>query len=409
MPLFEYQAINAQGKTISGHLQANNRNDLREKLRRDGMFLSDAKESQHKDEKSVPGNVKIKLGGGKPKTGDIALMTRQLSTLISSGIPLVESIQALSEQVENLNLKKALSDIKEKVNEGSSMADAMQSHVPNTFDKLYVNMIGAGEVSGAFDIVLNRLADYTENQDKLKGKVSSALAYPIAMVCIAFLAVIVIFTLIIPKLITLFNDLEQALPLPTQILIALSNIFTSYWYIALGVIIITIFIVRKYLSTYKGLYNYHRFLLNMPIFGRLFRMVSISRFASTLSTLLSSGVPILTAMDIVKNVINNLVLTEVIDKVRNNLREGDSISVPLKNSGEFPPMVTHMISVGEKTGELEDMLKKISETYEMQVDRAVSTITSLIEPLMMLVLMLGIGFIVLAVMLPMFNMNQALG
>ncbi|MCI5071578.1 type II secretion system inner membrane protein GspF [bacterium] len=409
MPLFEYQAINAQGKTINGYLQANNRNDLREKLRRDGMFLSDAKESKAKDEKSVPGNVKIKLGGGKPKTGDIALMTRQLSTLISSGIPLVESIQALSEQVENLNLKKALSDIKEKVNEGSSMADAMQPHVPNTFDKLYVNMIGAGEVSGAFDLVLNRLADYTENQDKLKGKVSSALAYPIAMVCIAFLAVIVIFTFIIPKLITLFNDLEQALPLPTQILIALSNIFTSYWYIALGVIVVTVFGIRKYLSTYKGRYNYHRFLLNMPLFGKLFRMVSISRFASTLSTLLSSGVPILTAMDIVKNVINNLVLTEVIDKVRNNLREGDSISVPLKNSGEFPPMVTHMISVGEKTGELEGMLAKISQTYEMQVDRAVSTITSLIEPLMMLVLMLGIGFIVLAVMLPMFNMNQAMG
>lgn len=407
MPLYEYKAINTAGKNLKGVVNAASPTDAKTKLRKDGLYLTEIKESQGGQEDSVPGNVKIGFGG-RVNSGDIAMMTRQLATLIGAGIPLVESLTALSEQVENLSLKKALSDIRDKVNEGASMADAMKAH-QNIFSSLFINMIRAGELSGAFEQVLDRLADYSENQDRLKGKVMSALAYPIVMMLIAFLALIAIFAFVIPKLVRLYEDMDQALPLPTQILIGISNAFTQYWYLLILMGAAIIFLIKKYLKTDSGKYNFHSSLLKMPIFGKMFRMVSIARFSSTLSTLLASGVPILTAMDIVKNVINNLVLTNVIEKVRVNLREGDSISEPLKRSGEFPPLVTHMISVGEKTGELERMLSKIAETYNNQVDQQVSTITSLIEPIMMVVLMVGIGFIVMSVMLPIFNMNQAIG
>ncbi len=405
MPVFEYKAINAQGKNLKGILNANNLSDARSKLKKDGLFPTEIKETLQ-DSAQIPGNIKIGFNK-KVSINDLAIMIRQLATLVGSGIPLVESLGALSEQVENLQLKKAISEVRDRVNEGSTMADALKAH-PKIFSSLFINMIRAGEASGAFEIVLNRLADYTETQNKLKGKVNSALAYPVVMLLIGLVALIVIFTFVIPKLVRLYDDLGQALPLPTRLLIGANKIFTSYWYILLIFVVIIFFSVRSYLRTEKGKYKFHTFMLNMPLFGPMFRMVSIARFASTLSTLLASGVPILLAMDIVKNVLNNLVLSQVIEKVTQNVREGDSISEPLKRSGEFPPLVTHMIAVGEKTGEIETMLSKIAESYNNQVEQKVNTITSLIEPIMMVVLMVGVGFVVFAVMLPIFNMNQAL-
>jgi general secretion pathway protein F len=284
----------------------------------------------------------------------------------------------------------------------------MKNH-PKIFSDLFTNMVRAGEASGALEIVLNRLADYNENQMKLRGKIVSALAYPVIMLFIGIAALVIIFTVVIPKLIRLYEDLKQTLPIPTRILIGISKLFTTYWYILAGSIIVIYILLRRYLSSPSGKRRYHHFLLHMPLFGPMFRMVAIARFSSTLSTLLASGVPILRAMDIVKNVMNNVILSEIIESVRTNVSEGDSIAEPLKRSGEFPPLVTHMIAIGEKTGEVESMLKKVSETYQTQVDAKVSTLTALIEPLMIVVMAVVIGFVVFSVMLPIFQMNQAFG
>lgn len=404
MPIYEYKALNASGKATKGVVNAMNPTEAKSRLRKDGLFLTEIQEAVATEASSVPGNIRF---AKKIAVQEIAVMTRQLSTLIGSGIPLVESLTALTEQVENVKLKKILSEIREKVNEGSTLASAMKPH-SKIFSDLFVNMIHAGESSGALDTVLNRLADYIENQTKIRGKVMSAMAYPVIMIFVGFAALFIIFTFIIPKIVTLYKDLKQALPLPTQIMIGISKMFTSYWYVGFSLILIAYFSMRYYLRTEKGLYNYHRFLLNVPIFGGMFRMVAITRFASTLSTLLSSGVPILTALDIVKNILENKVLTKVVVNVRNNVSEGDSISEPLRRSGEFPPMVVHMIAVGEKTGEVESMLEKVSQTYNNQLEAKISTLTSLIEPLMIVVMAVVIGFVVFSVMLPILNMGQAI-
>ena len=405
MPVFEYKAITSGGKSTKGIIDAPNPSEARSRLRKEGTFVTEISESLAGANSSSPASIKISRG---VSIADITIMTRQLATLVGAGVPIAESLIALVDQVENLKLKRALSDVREKVNEGSSLADAVKIH-PKIFSNLFVNMIRAGEASGSLEVVLNRLADYSENQSKLKGKVMATMAYPAIMLLIGAGAMVVIFTFIIPKLVSLFESLGQELPVPTKIMIGISKIFTSYWYLVILAGIVIFFLGRAYLKTEGGKTRYHRFLLHMPIFGSMFRMVAIARFANTLSTLLASGVPILLAMDIVKNVLNNKVLSEVIENVRKNVSEGDSIAEPLKRSGEFPPLVTHMIAIGEKTGEVEAMLTKVAETYNNQVDTRISTMTSLIEPIMIVLMALVIGFVVFSVMLPIFNMTQGIG
>lgn len=334
-------------------------------------------------------------------------MTQQLATLLASGVPLVDSLSALVDQVESIKLKQALSDIRGRVNEGSSLADAMKQH-PKIFNNLYTNMIRAGEASGALEAVLDRLTLFTENQNKLQGKIISAMAYPIFMMIMGVVSVIIIMTVVMPKLIDLYSGLNQALPLPTRILIWGSNIMTSYWYILLALAFFIGWMIRRYLKTDEGRYWLDSKLLTLPLFGSLFRMVAVARFANTLSTLLASGVKILDSMDIVKKVVDNRVLAEVIEKVRVSISEGDSIAEPLRKSKQFPPLVTHMIAVGEKSGELESMLAKVAETYNNQVETKVETLTSLIEPLMILLMVGVIGSIIMSVMLPIFQMSNAM-
>lgn len=404
MPVYEYKAVNAAGKNVKGVIDAPNTSEARSRLRKDGIFLTDIAETKADSGQTAPGNIRFSRG---VSSQDVAIMTRQLATLVGSGIPIAEALKALVDQVENLRLKGALSDVRERVTEGSTLADAMAKH-PKAFSALFVNMIRAGEVSGALEIVLNRLADYSENQTRLKGKIGSTMAYPAIMLVIGAAALVIIFTFVIPKLVKLYQDLGQALPLPTQILIAISQVITSYWWLLLILTFLTIVGLRSFIRSKKGKKAYHRFLLRMPIFGSLFQMVAVSRFANTLSTLLASGVPILLAMDIVKNVVNNVILAEVIENVRTNVSEGDSIAEPLRRSGEFPPLITHMIAIGEKTGEVEAMLSKASETYDNQIDAKVATLTSLIEPIMIVIMAVIVGFIVFSVMLPIFQMNQGI-
>ncbi len=405
MPVFEYKGVDTKGKNIKGYVDANNTADARTRLRRENVFVTEIAESLKVQ--AASSSTDIPFFARNVSVQDLSLMTQQLSTLLASGVPLVDSLSALVDQVENIKLKQALSDIRGRVNEGSSLADSMRQH-PKIFNNLYTNMIRAGEASGALEAVLDRLTIFTENQNRLQGKVISAMAYPIFMILMSFVSVIVIMTVVMPKLIDLYAGLDQALPLITRILIAASNFMTGYWYILIALTVFIVWIARRFLRTEKGKYWLDEKLLNLPLFGSLFRMVAVSRFANTLSTLLASGVPILTSMDIVKRVVDNRVLADVLERVRINLAEGDSIAEPLRKSKQFPPLVTHMIAVGEKSGELEAMLAKVADTYTNQVETKVETLTSLIEPIMILIMVVVIGSIIASVMLPIFQMSNAM-
>ncbi len=404
MPVFEYKGVNAKGKSLKDFIDAPNVNEARTRLRRENIFVTEIVESLKAQ--AASSSQKISFSSGV-SVQDLSLMTQQLSTLLSSGVRLVDSLSALVDQVESIKLKQALSDIRARVNEGSSLADAMKQH-PKIFNNLYTNMIRAGEASGALEAVLDRLSTFTENQNKLQGKIISAMAYPIFMMIMGVASVIIIMTVVMPKLIDLYSGLNQVLPLPTRVLIFGSHIMTTYWYILIAVTGIAGWLIVRYLRTEKGSYWLDEKLLTLPLFGSLFRMVAVARFANTLSTLLASGVKILPAMDIVKKVVDNKVLAGVIEKARESVSEGATIAEPLRKSKQFPPLVTHMIAVGEKSGELEAMLSKVAETYNNQVETKVETLTSLIEPLMILLMVGVIGAIILSVMLPIFQMSNAM-
>lgn len=404
MPVFEYKGVNAKGKSLKDFIDAPNVNEARTRLRRENIFVTEIVESLKAQ--AASSSQKISFSSGV-SVQDLSLMTQQLSTLLSSGVRLVDSLSALVDQVESIRLKQALSDIRARVNEGSSLADAMRQH-PKIFNNLYTNMIRAGEASGALEAVLDRLSTFTENQNKLQGKIISAMAYPIFMMIMGVASVIIIMTVVMPKLIDLYSGLNQVLPLPTRILIFGSHIMTTYWYILISVTAIASWLIVRYLRTENGSYWLDEKLLTLPLFGSLFRMVAVARFANTLSTLLASGVKILPAMDIVKKVVDNKVLAGVIEKARESVSEGATIAEPLRKSKQFPPLVTHMIAVGEKSGELEAMLSKVAETYNNQVETKVETLTSLIEPLMILLMVGVIGAIIMSVMLPIFQMSNAM-
>jgi len=401
MPVFEYKGFNSNGKEVKGIIDAENPQMARAKMKRDGVYLTDIKLGK---EERTSKEISFKK---RVTTQDIAMLTRQLSTLISAGIPLVESLSALIDQVENLKLKSSLSEIRDKVNQGSSLADAMKNH-PKIFSNLFTNMIKSGESSGTLGIVLERLAEYTEGQMKLRSKIISILAYPSFMILISMGVLLFLLTYVVPIVIKIYANVNKALPLPTIILIGISSFMTKYWFIVIGLFAFAIYYIRRYIKTPRGREKFDIFVLKVPLVGNMSRMVAVSRFASTFSTLLSSGVPVLQAMDIVKNVVNNTVFAKVIEDARTNIAEGQSIAEPLRKSNEFPPLVTHMIAIGEKTGELEGMLKKVSETYNNLFEARIATLTSVLEPVMILVMAAIIGFVVVAILLPLIQLSSTI-
>ncbi len=404
MPIFEYRGVNATGKNIRGVVDAESPQLARAKLRSDGIYLTDLSEGSSQRVKSS----KASGFGAVVRSRDIAIMTRQLSTLISAGIPLVESLSALVEQTEHLKLKRVVSDVREKVNEGSSLADAMRTH-RRVFNNLYANMVMAGESSGTLGVVLDRLADFTEGQMKLRNRILQIMAYPSFMLLIGVTVMLFLFTFVIPKVTTIYDSIDAVLPTPTLVLITASSFLTNYWYFLPIFAALFIYTLRAYVAREEGRLKVDALLLKIPLLGSLIRMISISRFTRTLGTLLSSGVPLLSSMDIVKNVVNNRVISGVIDRARQDISEGDSVNAPLRRSGEFPPMVTHMIAVGERTGALDKMLIKVSDVYDDQVDSQIVTFTSLLEPVMIVAMAVTVGFIVLAVLLPLLELTSKLG
>lgn len=407
MPIFEYSGIDSKGKKTAGNVDAENERSARAKLRKMGVFPTTI-------------GVEGKGGGGKSglsmqidvgkflqrvKVQDVAVMTRQLATLIGANIPLVDALAALVDQIENPKLRNILAGVRERVIEGSKLSDALRGH-PKIFGDLYVNMINAGESSGALEIVLQRLADFTEGQSKLRSKVIGAMIYPAIMSFVGVTLMIMLLTFVVPKVTKIFVDMKATLPLPTRMLMGASNAVTDYWYVFVLLVPVAVYGVRRFLNTPGGRAWWDKKLLTLPLFGKLNKMVIVSRFTRTLSTLLSSGVPLLTAMDIVRNIITNTRLRAVIEQTRDNVREGQSVADPLRRSGEFPPLVTHMISIGEKTGELEKMLERIADTYDAEVDNTVSTLTTLLEPIMILVMAGIVSFIVMSILLPIIKLNQ---
>jgi general secretion pathway protein F len=402
MPIYLYKGMDRGGKEVKSTINVESIAAAKQRVKSMGIMLIDIREQ--KAQNTGAGGSVLRIGGSVP-VDDLAIMTRQLATLIKAKIQIVEALAALTDQVENANLRLVLSDLRQKVNEGASLAKALQDH-PKVFNSVYVNMVEAGEASGTLEIVLLRLADFTEQQVKLKNKIKGAMTYPVIMAVFGFTMMNVIFIFVIPKIAKIFISMKKELPFITQVCIWISNFLVAYWWLVIIGIITSIYLTIKYVKTAKGESQWHALQLKLPILGILVKMINVSRFCSTLETLMNSGVPILTALNIVKNLIPNVHMKDAVEKARQSVSEGASLAQPLVQSGFFPPLVTHMIKLGERSGELEPMLKIISENYEDQVQSRISGLTSVLEPIMMICLGTAIGFIVFAVVIPMMNMNS---
>ena len=404
-PIFDYKAINASGKNHKGIIEAENAKAARFKLKKQGLMLTDIFEKTAAKPGASSG---IPFFGGRVGVKDIAMTTRQLASLIKANVPLVEALNALVDQTENDKLKVVLSQVRQDVNEGSSLSKATGAH-PKVFDNIFVNMIDAGESSGTLSLVLIRLADLKEAQMRLRGKVISGMTYPVLMMVVAFLLMLGIFTFVIPKLTKIFISMNKPIPTPTRILMTISDTIIDWWFVFIiaGVIISGIF--TKYTNTTLGRAKWDAFKLKLPLVGPLIRMIAVTRFSSTMATLLGSGVPILASMNIARNLIGNVPIAKAITDARENITEGQSIAEPLRKSGEFPPMMIHMIAIGEKTGELPEMLRNVAETYEEQVNNKIDAMTSLLEPLMIVGMGGAVGVIVMSVFMPLMeimNINK---
>jgi general secretion pathway protein F len=403
--VFEFRGVQVQsGKPVKGYRDAENAKALRAVLRREGVLLTQATEEserEKREQRKVDPFAFLK----RPSGGDVAIMTRQLATLVRAGVPLVESIGALTEQVENEQLGRILTAVRENLNEGTSFAKSLEMH-PKVFQPLYVNMVAAGEASGTLEAVLERLADFMEGQSRLKGKVAGALAYPALMAVIGSGLVGFLMVAVVPKVTSVFDSLGQALPWYTQLLITVSNIVANYWWLLIGTGVLAGWLFRRWKRTPAGRLRWDTFRLRAPLFGRLMLLVSVARFSRTLATLLASGVQLLQAMEIGRHVLENSKLEGVIAEAIGSIRGGESIAEPLKRSKAFPPMVTHMIAVGEKSGQLEAMLENVSRSYEADVETRVVALTALLEPLTIVIMGSMVGFIAMAILMPLIQMNQ---
>jgi general secretion pathway protein F len=430
VPLFAYKGLNAAGKGVSGVQEAESPKALGATLKGKGIFLTEVREESPAKAGGAgakgSGGAGAAGGGGgggglaarisqglgrevrllepRIKAADVALLTQQLSTLVGAGLPLVESLNALVEQTEHPRLRLIIQQVREDVMQGTSLADALGRH--KHFQGLYANMVRAGEASGTLDVVLQRLADFTEAQADLRAKVLGALLYPALLAGAGALMLSLLLTVVVPKITQIFADMEAALPIYTRILIFVSDVLSSYWWLLLALLALGTWLFMRWKAQPAGRVKWDRFTLKVPVFGDLLRTVAIARFARTLSTLLRSGVPILTAMDITKHVLGNVVLEKVIEDSTVAVREGEGLASPLKRSGEFPPMIIHMVAIGEKSGQLEEMLANVAKAYESRVGTRVTMLMRTLEPLTILILGGMVGFVVFSILMPLLKINE---
>jgi type IV pilus assembly protein PilC len=404
MPKFSWEGKNRSGQIQKGDMEAPNEAAVTALLRRNGILPSKIKE------RGKGLDLEIKIPGMQPKvtTKDLVIFTRQFATMIDAGLPLVQCLDILSQQQENKTFQKMLVAVKESVESGSTFADALRKH-PKAFDELYVNLVAAGEVGGILDTILNRLAAYIEKAQKLKKQVKSAMTYPTTIVGIAFVVIAVILVFVIPAFEAMFKDFGGSLPMPTQVVVAISNFIQDYILLILGAGFGSVFLFKKIYATKPGRAKIDDWSLHLPVFGTLIRKVAVAKFTRTLGTMISSGVPILDGLEIVAKTAGNKTVEKAIYHVKQSISEGKTIAEPLTKSGVFPPMVCQMIAVGEQAGALDTMLNKIADFYDDEVDEAVTNLTAMMEPLLMLFLGVTVGGLVIAMYLPIFKLAGAAG
>ena len=407
MPVYTYEGLNTAGKRVKGVEDGDSPVAVRNKLRKQGIFPTDVAEERAaaaSTQTSGLARVNVELFARVPQR-EIALCVRQLGTLLRAGMPLVSALNAIVEQIGQTRLARILTLVRESVNGGASLADALGAH-PRTFQPLMVNMIRAGEAGGALDVVLERLAVLLEKQASLRRKVQGALVYPIFLLVFGVLVVSFLLVKVVPSVTKIFVDMRANLPTATTVLLAISDFAQRRWWLIALLVAAAFFALQAYGRTDKGRLALDGLKLKVPMFGDLLRKVMVARFASTLSTLMASGVPLLGCLDIVRSIVLNRVLQEAIGEVRGRVQEGGAIAPALRATGQFPPIVLHMVDVGEKSGTLEEMLEHMADTYDEEVGATAAAITALVEPLMIVVLGLLVLFIVMAILLPIFEINE---
>ncbi len=405
MSIYEYVALDEKGREKKGFIDATGLTAARQQLREQGVYPVEINPSTQKKEASLSSILEINIWQ-RISAKEISVFTRQLSTLLGAGIPLVPSFNVLLGQTKNPLLRKVLAQIRGDLTEGKSFTASMENF-PRIFPPFYLNMVKAGEASGTINLVLDRLADFSESQQALMSNIRSLLIYPIVMFIVGTLVILFMMTFVVPQITEIFSDMHQTLPLITTILIGISDFLKLFWWLVL-LLIAAVIVVFKYATntTQAGRRWWDSVRLKAPVFGAINMKIAIARFSRTLATLLQSGVPLLTAMDIVRNVVNNVIVGETITRAAKDVEEGQSLAAPLSQSGLFPPMVTEMIAVGEQSGSLEKMLNRVANAYETEAQADTLALTSLMGPLMVLGMGLIVLFIVVAILLPIFEMNQ---
>jgi len=434
MPVYEYKALDSAAKSTTGVVDAETPRDAREKLRARKIFVTeivpvggaaqkaeeakkraDEKEAKRKagrragrkkgeEEVTITKKPLFAFGQGK-RIAEVSQFTRQLATLLKAGIPLVQSLNALVDQTQNKQMQAVVRDIREQITTGTDFGEALASH-PLYFSDLYRSMVRAGEASGELDVVLGRVADFMQKQTRLRGKITAAMTYPAIMLFMSLGVVIFLLIFVVPNIVKILEEQKMEMPVPTMIVTGVSNFMVSYWFIVIGAIVGGLLFFRAWKNTSKGRLAWDRFLLKAPVIGDVFTKTSVSRFATTLSVLLRSGLPALEGLRIVKDVVDNTALARVIGQVHDSIIEGTDISTPIKKSGVFPPVVGYMIAVGEQTGELEDLLDRVSIAYDEEVDLSVQKMTAMIEPIMIVFMAGTVGTIVASVMLPLMQISS---
>ena len=405
MPNYDYTGADKRGKKVKGTMEADSPKMLRQLLKQRGVYVTQIGAGRKSGQSILSAEVDFAELFEKVTPQDISIFTRQLATLVKARIPLADSLAACVEQVEKPKLKKILVRIRSDVNEGVSFAQALDKY-RDVFGPLYSSMVRSGEASGTLDAVLVRLAEFSEASVKLRQSISSAMMYPLIMISVGSLILTGLFIFVIPQITQIFADTGQVLPLVTRIIIGISHFLQDYAILVVFMLGAMYWLFKRYIKKDSGRRKWDKVKLKIPVFGELFLLVDLSRFTKTLATLLKSGVPLLTALDITKNVLGNQILLESVENARVAVKEGHALATPLKESGRFPPMLVHMISVGERSGALEEMLGVVAETYENQVENKVSRLTTLLEPLMIVFMGATIGVIVFAVLMPILQMNE---
>lgn len=404
MTTYDYKVRDRDGKVLKGSMEASDAKDLRKKLDDNNYFII-----EYAEKKSGTGilNQNLFSFSSKVKMEDISAFSWQLYTMLNAGVTLTNTLSIIENQTKNTFLKSVFRSVNQSVEEGLSFSDALREH-PNVFSKLYVQMINAGEVGGALDEMLKRMAFYYEDQAKVRSRVRLALIYPTFLISVSLIVVCFLVTYVLPRFKFIFDDMGLMIPWSTRLLLDLSAFLNGNWFVILAAFVGAVFMLKAYLSTYAGKFQFDAIKLNTPIIGDLIRKTTAARFTQTLSILVSGGIPILTSLDVVTEVIDNLIVVKVMKDVSSMVGEGKTISKPLGDSGIFPEMVVNMIRVGEETGALEEMLTKVSEFYNREVDNAIETFTKLIEPCLIVLMTVVIGFIAVSIFLPMADLMQGM-